>query len=136
MYNIRGDYMDLQKVERLRTQLTRRTEELSNLRELRLHLTTPPFETPRAHNFKSRLEEMTLRILDAEHDLERLRVELENAIADLTEAILHLDEPTLMKRLLILRYVEGKSFRKCARMLNYSLSRVFQMHDRFIANEN
>ena len=86
----------------------------------------------RASLRKSPVEILAVKIMTAEADLGDLRRRLAAEKGRLIDAIFaETDVPTL-QTLLMLRYVECLSFRKCARKLNLPLTKIFRLHEKYL----
>lgn len=85
---------------------------------------------PHATQAKSRVERITLMIVDAERELDSLRDRLVQAKTELADKIMcDFSEPPI-QTLLILRYVECLPFKDIAPRMFYGLRYVFKLHDK------
>ena len=85
---------------------------------------------PHSTDTKSRVENIALKIVEREHELDNLREEYLHAKERLTNKILsELGEDPILQTLLILYYVECLSFRETARRMGYTLRHVFRLHE-------
>ena len=87
---------------------------------------------PHAKQLKSRVESLTLKIVEEERELEALREEILIAKSQLTELILNATDKPTVQTLLILRYVECLSFKETARRMKYGLRHIFKLHEKFL----
>ena len=87
---------------------------------------------PHATFSQSRVEKIALKTVEAEQELTKLYAEQEPTKAKLADKIIGMTDNTEFQTLLVLRYVECLSFREISRRIHYSLSRVFDLHDKII----
>ena len=87
---------------------------------------------PHSSEAKSRVERIALMIVDTERELEDLRGQLPKVQSTLAEVILReVDSPPLQS-FLVLRYVEGLSFKETARRMRYTLRHVYRLQEKFL----
>ncbi|MBE8950721.1 MAG: hypothetical protein SR3Q1_09020 [Quinella sp. 3Q1] len=118
----------LGEVRRLKAQLEDAEAELDYLRGLTSRLKN----MPRSLKVHSRVEELAIKRVDGEKILAKLREALDEAHDELTEKILSAPLSNLARQILLLRYVDCLSFRKIARVTNYSLTSIFRIHDEIL----
>lgn len=118
----------LGEVRRLKAQLEDAEAELDYLRGLTSRLKN----MPRSLKVHSRVEELAIKRVDGEKILGKLREALDEAHDELTEKILSAPLSNLARQILLLRYVDCLSFRKIARVTNYSLTSIFRIHDEIL----
>lgn len=81
---------------------------------------------------RSRVEKITLSIVENEQQLEKTLRVLVQAKSELADKIMgEIDKPEL-QTMLILRYVECCRFKDVAHRMHYSLRALFRIHERFI----
>lgn len=90
--------------------------------------TSPINETPRApspdvHRFESTMT----RVLDLEAELKELESEKDKAVAEITDAIMSINNPAC-EDVLRARYLDFKDWTTIAREMDYSLDWVFRLH--------
>ena len=95
---------------------------------------TPLFDgMPHDTTVKSRVEEVALKIIAAETELDALQKEFVQAKEQLINQILgEIDEPVL-QTLLILRFVNLMTWTQIARQMNYDRRWLFRRHKEFLA---
>lgn len=87
---------------------------------------------PHATQAKSRVERITLMIVDAERELDSLRNRLVQAKTELANKIMcEVSEPVL-QTLLVLRYVECLPFKDIYNRMHYTLRQIFRLHDKVL----
>lgn len=87
---------------------------------------------PHSNETKSRVEKIALMIVDAERELDNLRGRLPEVQATLAETIMcEVDDP-LIQALLILRYVEGLTFKDISCRMKWGLRYIFKLHEKFL----
>lgn len=84
---------------------------------------------PHAHGVKtSRIESLAEQIICAEKELASLReAQIENQLELMLALFRHVKETRIFD-VMILRYVEGKSFDEIATQMDYSERRIYQWH--------
>ena len=87
---------------------------------------------PHSNMTKSRVEKIALMIVDAEHELDHLRGQLPEVQSTLAEVILREVDDPLIQALLILRYVEGLTFKEISCRMKWGLRNIFKLHEKFL----
>lgn len=106
-------------------------EQERRLRALRLSVEnlTPILDgMPHSRSPTSRVEKITVKILEAERELELLRAECANAAEVLTEKISAANLESQEQTILIMRYVACMNFRDIEFELGLSDARIFFLH--------
>lgn len=85
---------------------------------------------PKGTSKDSRIEMTVALIVDTEKVIENLKIQLEKETPLLIKKIQAKFPDGVEQRILINRYVVGKSFREIARIIGYSLRHIFRVHDR------
>lgn len=87
---------------------------------------------PHATQAKSRVERISLMIVECERELDNLRDRLIKAKSDLADKIMcEVSEPVL-QTLLVLRYVECLPFKDIAHRMVFGLRYIFKLHDKIL----
>lgn len=86
-------------------------------------------EPPVSRNWTSKVESITVRLLDTQSELDELNARILQEKKILLEKILEQADDPLDQTILILCYVECVSFRQAARQLNFSLRQIYRLHD-------
>ena len=80
----------------------------------------------------SKFDDILIKMEAVQAEISAAERNLIAAKNELTQKILTaIDDPTA-QTLLIIYYVECQSFRKTARVLNYSLRQIFRLHDKIL----
>lgn len=124
---------ELNSVRELKKRIAILEKKLNGLRMLAQHLTPVLDGLPHATSSASKVENVAIKILDAERELETLRAELSQVKDWLTQKILDVTDEPALQTLLILHYVKCFSFRETARLMHYTLRQVFRKHSNFFA---
>ena len=120
---------ELNSVRNLATQIRTLEKTLHGLRMLATNLTPLLDGMPHDTTVKSRVEEVALKIIAAETELDALQKEFTQAKEQLINQILgEIDEPVL-QTLLILRFVNLMTWTQITRQMNYERSWVFRFSD-------
>lgn len=119
--------MNLDSVRELREKISAAEIDLRDLRLLAETVPTAKIDgLPHCRQLGSRVETVAQKVVDAEEELARLKSECDELAAKLFDEIQRrINKPTTVL-ILTLRFVEGLSFRKIARRVNYTLRQVFR----------
>lgn len=106
-------------------------ERIDHLRGLRMQLTQYLNDMPRAHKVTSTLEELTVQILDLSDEAERLEQSLPTLKVEVLEKIMAMTTAADERRVLMLRYVSGCTFKEASERLGYSLRHVYRIDKKY-----
>ncbi len=87
---------------------------------------------PKAMSTDSRVEIVTIRIIDLEKEIDEIKAEMIGAMKDLEVKIKKAIVDRTARKLFILRYVDCMYFRDIAFALGYSEAHIYYLHDKFI----
>ena len=118
--------MNLNAVRELKEKIVTAEAELENLRGLAGNLVPTLDGLPMARSLDSRVEKLTVKVVAAEKELDRLKAEFEKAAAELYDEIQRRVKSVQAATVMILHYVTCLSFRQIARRISYSLRQVFR----------
>ena len=120
---------ELNVVRELKKILDKEEQKLNALRINTVNITPILDGLPRAKTAQSKVEKNALKIIESEHEIQRLQSELICARTITLDKIMSkVDEPNY-QTLLVLRYVECLSFREIARRMHFVLRNIFNLHD-------
>ncbi|MBQ7453955.1 MAG: hypothetical protein IJS69_02740 [Selenomonadaceae bacterium] len=95
---------------------------------------------PHARNATSRVENISLKIIESEKELEGLREEFDTVAGQLADKIKIAPLSPQEREVLILRYVACERFRDISFQTHYSDAHVFHLHrsavDKILADRN
>ena len=105
--------------------------ELESLRAAAIGINPPRLDgLPRAKPTSSKVERLTVQIVDAERRLEELADELVAANVALIEEIFRRVKNVVAADVLVQRYILGRPFAEIAAQMNYSEANVYRLHKR------
>lgn len=124
--------MRLSAVMELEEKISVARAELDRLKSLATTTTMRLDGLPKAKSITSRVENLTVKILDCEHRLAILREALICSQVDLTLE-LSAQLPSDVANVMILRYVNVMSFTEIANALHYSRGHIYRIYKRGVA---
>ena len=119
---------ELYKVRELRNRILAMTRHIETLRIAASNLVPVLDGMPHARNAESRVENLTLKIVESEKELSALREEFDATAAQLADKIKIAPLTMREREVLILRYVACERFRDISFQMNYSDAHVFRLH--------
>lgn len=119
---------ELYKVRELRNRILALTRHIERLRIAANNLVPVLDGMPHARNAESRVESLTVKIVECEEELSALRTELDEAAAQLAGKIKNAPLTMQEREVLILRYVACERFRDISFQMHYSDAHVFRLH--------
>lgn len=125
-------YAELNQAMEIRRQIESESARLEDLRLCAVSVGGSKLDDmPKATPLTSKVEKLTVQIMEAEEQLRRLRADLAEASGLLAERLTHeLSGSSLMTSVLLRRYVAGLSLSCIARQLNFTLGYVQKIHKR------
>lgn len=120
--------MNLNCVRELKERIVTAEAELLNLRGLAQNLVPTIDGMPTARSLDSRVERLSVKVVYAERELDRLKSEFDRQAALLFDEIQRRVKTTQAATVVTLRFVTCLSFRQIARRINYSLRQVFRLN--------
>ena len=87
---------------------------------------------PKGNSTDSRVEKIAVLIADTEKNISDLKIQLEKETPLLIKKIQAEFPDGIEQRILINRYVVGKSFREISHIMKYSLRQIFYIHERIL----
>jgi len=123
---------ELRRVRTLTRQLNDLKERLVSLKYLSTSVRSSWRMEMQSTGGTSKIDDILIKMEAAQAEISAAERNLIAAKNELTQKILTaIDDPTA-QTLLIIYYVECQSFRKTARVLNYSLRQIFRLHDKIL----
>lgn len=119
---------ELYKVRELRNKILATTRHLESLRISASNLVPVLDGMPHARNATSRVEKISLNIIENENELTALREEFDAEAAKLADKIKAAPLKPQEREILILRYVACERFRDISFQTGYSDAHVFYLH--------
>ena len=119
---------ELYKVRELRNKILATTRHSESLRLAATNLVPIMDGMPHARTSESRVEKLSLKIVECEKELTGLREEFDAAAALLADKIKAAPLTPQEREVLILRYVACERFRDISFQMNYSDAHVFRLH--------
>ena len=101
---------------------------LNSLRDAAQNITAVIDGMPKSRSQTSKVEKVTLLIVEVERELEKLRPQLDEAAANIANKITATSLSPYEKQILILRYVGCLSWRQVQYKTQSAESRVFYLH--------
>ena len=123
------DYQMLNSVWELQTKYERETRRLEDLKFFALPSAPPLDGMPHAPAQTSKVEKITMLIVEAEQMLITLTEQLEQQKYKLLSALKDIPMKELPKRVLNYHYVGCQSFNGIAKLLRYSRRYILTLHD-------
>lgn len=127
---------ELNVVREIKKELRSARERADNLRGQRGNLMRELNGMPHLKSLYSRVEELAIKIIDVEEEIATLERKMLSAQDRLTEKIFTTVSDARLQQIFFMRYVQCFSFRAVAAEMNYSLSRVFKLHDDYFEKVN
>ena len=122
---------ELHEVRELRKRIKETEQKIEIIRARQTNLVPLMDGMPRAKNARSKVEDLTVKVMELQSELEDLHEKYLDAQAALADKIMtDLDEPNL-QTVLIFRYVECLTYREIARRMNFTVRHVFDIHSKF-----
>lgn len=128
--------MNLNAVRELKERVVSAEAELANLRGLAQNLVPTLDGLPTVRSLDSRVEKLTVKVVDAEAELDRLKIEFDKAAAELYDEIQRRVRSIELVAVLSLRFVSCLSFRQIAKRIHYSARQVFRLNQQGIFEFN
>lgn len=89
---------------------------------------------PKSHSVDSRVERVTVKVIDAERRVADLKAQLVDAIPRLEQKICAEVTDPAEQTLLLFRYIEGMHFRDIGFLMKYSEAYVYRIHNKALKN--
>lgn len=120
----------LSRAFKINLRIKRKTKMIQELRELAEKTTATISDMPKAPSkSNSRLEDVVVRIVDLEAEIQKDLNELVDTERDILQRIRALGaENGKLQLLLELRYIEGKPWVDVAEILGYGIDNVYHLH--------
>ena len=123
---------ELRRVRTLTRQLNDLKQRLVSLKYLSTSISSSWRMGIQTRGGTSKIDDILIKMEAVQAEISAAERNLIAAKNELTQKILTaIDDPTA-QTLLIIYYVECQSFRKTARVLNYSLRQIFRLHDKIL----
>lgn len=123
---------ELTLVRDLKARIVLAEKRLNSFRMVASNLVPIRDDMPKGSSVKSRVEEAALRIIQAESELKCLQEEFVQAKEHLVNRILdEIDDPTL-QTLLLLRFVQLKTWTQVSRQMNFDRRWIYRLYQSFI----
>lgn len=119
---------ELYKARELRNRILALMRHTESLRLSASNLVPVLDGMPHARNATSRVEKISLNIIESENELEVLREEFDTVAAQLADKIKIAPLSPQEREVLILRYVACERFRDISFQMHYSDAHVFRLH--------
>ena len=120
--------VDLERLKELKKQSSELDERLRRLYEQATRTTALLDGLPRGSSMRSKVENSIVKIQSTIEETRSDIVELVMLEGEFTEAVSEL--PVMERRVLTMRYVDGRGYRQIANALGRSVDHVFKIHRR------
>lgn len=127
---------ELNAVRELNEQVVLLERRLAELRLTAQDIVPANDGMPRGNLKQSKVENLVMKILECEDELEALRNELSLARSELKEKIFREVADPVQQKLLLLRYVECLTVKETARRLRITLRHAFRLQQKFLTSYN
>ena len=123
---------ELKSVLLLKYKIIEQESYIEDLKHSAENLVPAPSDMPRSLDITKRVENLAIKLVDAENKLAELRAQLAQAKLNLIEKIFaEVSDPTLRK-FVLLRYIECLPYKDIAHRMKYTLRHVYRLREKFL----